>query len=334
MSEIGARGALERLSERTGEEFANLQSARDLTTATQPSLEARLRELDHDKDTSIVLFGSWARRELTKHSDDDWLILVDGINRDEAAPSITGVGSILGVDDRKPGDQEVFGIHAFCDDIAEKVGLDRDDNANLTHRVLLMLESVPLTGHDVHRACWGRILDGYLQEVRRDERPPRFFLNDVVRYWRTICVDFVGKHREAGGEKWGTRNAKLRASRKVLFAGGLLPILQCFRFSRHDMRMFLVDQLTAPATDRLAYAFLEWNAPDPGSRFFATYDRWIGLLNDKEIRTALNEVTPENADRSTAFREVQRIGRDLDRGLLTLLFDTDLEPISRQYGIF
>jgi predicted nucleotidyltransferase len=333
MSDGGASGALERLSEKTGEEFSNLRAARELAAAKQPDYEARLDELDHDGDASIVLFGSWARRELTDHSDDDWLVLVNGARRDAVAPSIDEVNSILGRDKRKPGDQEIFGVHAFCDDIAEKVGLDRDDNTNFTHRVLVMLESVPLTGHDTHRACWERILDGYLREVRRDERPPRFFLNDVVRYWRTICVDFVGKQREAD-EKWGTRNAKLRASRKVLFAGGLLPILQCFRFNRTDMRKFLVDQLSAPATDRLAFAFLKWGVPDPGARFFDAYDRWIGLLNDQEIRAELKAVTSANADDSTAFREVQGIGRDLDRGLLALLFDTDLEPISRQYGIF
>jgi predicted nucleotidyltransferase len=333
MGEAVASGALGRLAERSGEEFSNLQAARDLAATKQAEVEARLGQLRQDQNASVVLFGSWARRELTEHSDDDWLILVEGGRRDEVAPSVEEVGAILGLDERKPGKQEIFGIHAFCDDIAERVGLDRDDNTNLTHRVLLMLESVPVTGHDAHRRCWERILDGYLKEVRRDERPPRFFLNDVVRYWRTICVDFVGKQREEG-EKWGTRNAKLRASRKVLFAGGLLPILQCFRFNRDHMREFPIDQLTAPATDRLAYAFLEWEVPDPGARFFNAYDRWIGLLNDEEIRTALKAVTPENADESAAFREVQRIGRDLERGLLALLFDTDLEPISRQYGIF
>lgn len=333
MGEAGASGALERLSEKTGEEFSNLRAARELAAAKQPAFETQLQRLCHDNDTSIVLFGSWARRELTEHSDDDWLILVNGAQRSEVNPSIAAVGSILGIDERKPGDQKIFGIHAFCDDVAEKVGLDRDDNTNLTHRVLLMLESVPFTGHDTHRTCWERILDGYLQEVRRDERPPRFFLNDVVRYWRTICVDFVGKHREAG-EKWGTRNAKLRASRKVLFAGGLLPILQCFRFNRVDMREFLVDQLTAPATDRLACAFLTWGVPDSGARFFDAYDRWIGLLNNEGVRAELKAVTPSNADNSAAFREVQGVGRDLDRGLLALLFDTELEPISRQYGIF
>jgi len=333
MGEPGASGALERLSERTGEEFSNLRAARELAAAKQPDYEAQLAELNHDGDSSIVLFGSWARRELTDHSDEDWLILVDGTQRKVVAPSVDEVELVLGVGERKPGRQGTFGVQAFCNDIAEKVGLDHDDNTNLTHRVLLMLESVPLTGHDIHRACWERILDGYLQEVRRDERPPRFFLNDLVRYWRTICVDFVGKQREAD-EKWGTRNAKLRASRKVLFAGGLLPILQCFRYNRAAMREFLVDQLSAPATDRLAYAFLEWDIPDPGARFFDAYDRWIGLLNDPEVRAELKAVNSTNADDSTAFREVQGIGRDLDRGLLALLFDTDLEATSRQYGIF
>jgi hypothetical protein len=50
-----------------------------------------------------------------------------------------------------------------------------------------------------------------------------------------ICVDFAGKERE-GRDKWGLRNAKLRASRKVLFAGGLIPVLECFRFDREPMR--------------------------------------------------------------------------------------------------
>jgi len=332
MGESGASGALERLSEKSGQEFPNLSDARSLAATKQPCFEKKLEKLTHDQETSIVLFGSWARRELTEYSDDDWLILVNGPPQEGVRPTVEEVASILGIDERKPGEQEIFGIHAFCDDI-EKVGLDRDDNKNVTHRVLLMLESIPFTGHAAHQACWERILDGYLQEVRRDKRPPRFFLNDVVRYWRTICVDFVGKHRKAG-DKWGTRNAKLRASRKVLFAGGLLPILQCFQFDRGDMREFLVDQLTAPATDRLAYAFLKWDVPDPGARFFAAYDRWVGLLNDKAVRQDLNAVTPDNADESVAFREVRGIGRDLERGLLTLLFETRLEPISRQYGIF
>ena len=139
---------------------------------------------------------------------------------------------MLGGGTREPGLQAAFGVAAFAHELVEHIGLDEDDNRNLTRRMLLMLESVPVVGEDAYRRCWRRVLDRYLAEERgRDRRPPRFFLNDVIRYWRTIAVDFAGKQR-AATTKWGLRNAKLRTSRKVLFAGGLVPILRCHELPR------------------------------------------------------------------------------------------------------
>ncbi|MEA2177520.1 MAG: putative nucleotidyltransferase, partial [Solirubrobacteraceae bacterium] len=41
-------------------------------------MRARVAPVALPDDASIVLFGSWGRGELTAHSDDDWLLLVDG----------------------------------------------------------------------------------------------------------------------------------------------------------------------------------------------------------------------------------------------------------------
>ncbi|MEA2312571.1 MAG: hypothetical protein QOE28_2539, partial [Solirubrobacteraceae bacterium] len=206
-------GALGRL----GAELPNLTAARERTLSAIAERRADLaghgHGLDLDPDASVVLFGSWGRHELTPHSDDDWALLVDGAPRDGVAPADAALAERFG-NDRAPGRTGVFGGRVFADDLTSRIGLDADSNANLTRRMLLMLESQPVANDAVHRRIWERVLDGYLADADRPYRPPRFFLNDLIRYWRTICVDFVGKERE-GGEKWGIRNAKLRTSRKV-----------------------------------------------------------------------------------------------------------------------
>ena len=326
---IDPAGALERL----GAELPDLLAARARTREAVAARRAALGALPLDPGASVVLFGSWGRGELTRRSDDDWALLVDGAER-AVEPDPAALRAALGGEGaRGPGRSGVFGGRIFCDDLLSRIGLDADSNANLTRRMLLMLESQPVAGDAVHRRCWERVLDGYLVDADRPYRPPRFFLNDLIRYWRTICVDFVGKERE-GGEKWGIRNAKLRTSRKVLFAAGLVPLLQTHRFGRAERRDYLAAQLAAPATDRLAAAFLDCDARDAGVRALSAYDRWLGVLDDPERRAELESLAKETAHESAVFRDVRRHATELHRGLLVLLFDTPLLPHVREHGIF
>lgn len=314
---------LERLAAVANRDFPNLLSARERTAEGLAERQVRLSALAHDPDASVVLMGSWGRAEVTSGSDDDFMVLVDGEQRDEVEPSVTDVQEALG---RSPGDQGVFGRPVFSRSLVDNVGLDRDDNTNLTRRMLLTLESVPLTAAEVYERAREKVLARYLGESIKDYRPPRFLLNDTVRYWRTVCVDFAGKELE-GPHKWGLRNAKLRTSRKVLFASGLLPILECAKFDREAIPGFLRERLAMPPTDRIAACFLEYGAADSGARALGAYDEFLGLLDDEAFRRALFEVTRETADRSPEFGEVARLGEELEQGLLALLFET--EPLSR-----
>ncbi len=201
--------------------------------------------------SSLCLMGSWGRLEVVDGSDDDWLLLVEDETVDVAV-----LAEIANALTARPGVEGVFGKAASARHLIDRIGLDRDDNKNLTRRILLLLESQPLTGAAFYDRVRAELIGGYVNEWVGDRTVPRFFLNDVVRYWRTICVDFAGKERERGGAGWGLRNAKLRNSRKILFASGLLPLLLCERFGRADMARFLADQFSAPATSRVAYAFL------------------------------------------------------------------------------
>lgn len=326
--------ALGRLAE-MGSGFPNLLSARSYTEA---SLEAKRRELSafgENRDLAVIMFGSWGRGELSGGSDDDWALLVEGAARDDLEERLAQLEGAVGDGERRPGAQGAFGAPVFSEDLIENIGLDEDRNQNLTRRILLILESVPITNPDLHGKVRDRVLEVYLDQSIKDFRPPRFFLNDIVRYWRTLCVDFVGKERrEPGGEKWAIRNAKLRTSRKMLFASGLLPVLLAARFNREQIRGYLREQLSLLPSDRIAEAFLEYGAIDAGLRTFRAYDHWLGILADADLRAELAALPREDAHNSRLFREVTRLAEEIEGGLLTLLFDTDLNLQVRDFGIF
>jgi hypothetical protein len=187
----------------------------------------------------------------------------------------------LGTGDRAPGTQGVFGVPFDLASLVDHIGLDADTNTNLTRRMLLLLESREVAGA-VHEHAWRTVLDRYLNYGIKDFRPPRFLLNDLTRYWRTICVDFEGKHRDTQGNdpKWVSRNAKLRTSRKLLFAGGLIPIILCHLHERAAMRSFLERWLKAPPLDRL-----EWSL-GYRVRLERALRRWATLPTQQRVQSA------------------------------------------------
>lgn len=320
-------GALEALAAAGGGSFPNLSAAREYTDAELSRRAAQLADVEN----AVVLFGSWGRAELTPQSDDDWAVLGDA-----SAETLALCRSVLGGDDREPGQQDLFGLAFSCDDLVGNIGLDADTNTNLTRRMLLLLESRVVAGSDEYERCFAQVLHAYLGHGVRDYRPPRFLLNDLIRYWRTICVDFEGKRRGAGGDdpKYASRNAKLRTSRKVLFAGGLLPVLLCNSKTAAEMPSFLTRQLAAPPVDRLAAAFISEGAFAEGVRALGAYDRWIGLLSRADSRAELAALREADRESSALFATIREIGDELQRGLLALLYETRLSPLTRWYGLF
>jgi UTP:GlnB (protein PII) uridylyltransferase len=66
------------LSQRVGESWANIESARVLSPSTLAQLREAFSDVDSD-DTSIVVLGSLGREEFTPGSDIDWSLVLDGI---------------------------------------------------------------------------------------------------------------------------------------------------------------------------------------------------------------------------------------------------------------
>ncbi len=322
---------LQQLSQASGRAFPNLLAARELTAAKLAERRPSLQQLEHDEDVAIVLMGSWGRSEVTSGSDDDYMVLVTGEIRDDVRPSKAAIETIL---DRAPGKQGIFGEPVSSRVMIEKIGLDGDSNTNLSRRMLFLLESTDATNPELADTTRDQLLDRYLDESVKDYRPPRFLLNDVIRYWRTMCVDFAGKEHE-GPEKWGLRNVKLRTPRKVLFAGGLLPVFECARLTAAQMPEYLCEQLRMPPVDRIAEAFLRHDAADPGGRAIGAYDDFLAILDDETSRAELEGLTRSQAGGSEVFAEATRLGKELEHGLLAMLFETDSLPrLVREFGIF
>jgi hypothetical protein len=329
-------GPLEELEKRSGVPFPNLEAARR-HTAERLAEEAHVfNDMAASGSMSVVLFGSWARRELTSESDHDWAVLTRGVH-----PFDPDVKSLVRRCEKRyteegkaPGAQGVFGCAFAMEELVEFVGLDSDTNTNLTRRMLLLLESEPVA-EGCYEDSRARVLQAYLDHGLKEHRPPRFLLNDVIRYWRTMCVDFEGKHwgGDANLVKWVTRNAKLRTSRKLLFASGLIPVLMCHRHEASEIPAFLGRQFSVPAIDRLSAAFLDYGAIDEGARTMLAYDRWIDLISRAEVRRELQELTEETRRSSALFAQIKDIGDDLDRGLIALMFETGLAGVARKYAI-
>lgn len=332
---LAAAGGLSRLAEATGVEFPALVKARRCSTESLADWRRQLAALPRDEDVAVVLMGSRGRLEATEGSDDDFMCLVDGEERPEAEvrPTIREIWGALGGGGNPPGSEDIFGVPAFSRRLTT-IGLEDDGNRNLTRRILLLLESRSALGDEVFERVKDDVLAAYLQGLKRDYLPPRFLLNDVIRYWRTIAVDFEAKHRNRRGLEWGLRNAKLRASRPMLFAAGMLPVLECHRLRFAEFAPFLAEQFEAVPADRIAACFLRHERQDAGARALAAYDGFVAMLDDGAARSELEDLAVADRDRSAAFHEAKRLGTEIRNALLSLFLDTPaLYPLVREYAI-
>ena len=215
------------LESRLGCSWTSIQKARADTRLRRSELEDLFLPRN-SPDTSLVVFGSVARGEVTSGSDLDWILLIDGQSAPEHKEQELDIERCLtAAKFIEPGRSGVFGKMVGSHDLVHNIGGEDDLNSNTTRRVLLLLESIPIGTSEAYDRVKRQIVRRYLEDDRGlthgsgDIRIPRFLLNDLTRYWRTITVDFVYKQRAVNDKKWALRNAKLRMSLKLIFAAKL-----------------------------------------------------------------------------------------------------------------
>ena len=338
-----------------------LRKAREASLKTREDLDALLSDKIGkyaSEDTSLIVFGSLARGEWTSKSDLDWTYLIDGgANSDHLRISQEIQRHLKEAEYAEPGPTGIFGNMAFSHDIIHQIGGQYDTNKNTTQRILLLLESCPIGKRTeayerVIRGVISRYLEEDVHPLTRDSkryRVPRFLLNDIVRFWRTMAVDFASKQRDRAGEGWGLRNAKLRMSRKLIFASGLLV---CFGATldpdlndqistdKDAIKLKLVnyirDRVRLTPLQILAKSVEQYEVPDTTAKeLFGAYAEFLGLLDDEQARNALKALRASDSRTDTTFQRVREISRAFENALDHIFFENpNVAPLTRKYGVF
>ncbi|HEY0872434.1 MAG TPA: hypothetical protein VGD94_03095 [Vicinamibacterales bacterium] len=339
--------------------WQNIRAAYGDCVKLHEQLEQRIASESRD-DAAIVVSGSVARFELTDGSDIDWTYLVDGqadAKHQEAATAISREIERLGLKD--PGREGVFGKMVFSHNLVQYIGGDADTNANLTRRILLLLESKPVGRREAYDRVVRAVLERYLTNDRgwmhgnTPHKVPRFLHNDIARYWRTVTVDFAYKQWTRDNKEWALRSAKLRFSRKLTYAAGLL---YCFALAEQFW-----PEATSPAPDPrrrleaistlhgltnltpldlLARGFTQASLEVEGRTCLDAYDEFLGLLRNSNTRNRLADLTSDEADDDETFQRVRMLSRTFQEAL-TALFIRRVEGsrnpfplLTEVYGVF
>lgn len=301
----------------------------------------------------VVAFGSLAREESGPGSDFDYLVMATSMG---VKPKLIQVfrhaareaQKATGLED--PGKSKLFGVMVGSAELVNNIGLDEDMNRSLSRRVLLLQESVALGHKDMHTQLGRAVLARYLFDYEGVTEPlvPRFLLNDVLRYWRTVAVDYQAKRwDEMEGQKWGLRYIKLRSTRKWTFAGTVASLFMPVIERQNLTSNYLHRQFEMPALARLAqlspYIPNGSDAEEALRETLRSADRIVGWLAQEDFRKSVAAVdSPRQANLPDEYISARSETVSLQQSLEALFFSTallgdsgrSLGELSRKYLSF
>lgn len=174
----------------------------------------------------------------------------------------------------------------------------------------------------------------------KDDNVPRFLLNDIVRFWRTMCVDFAYKQREQGGEKWALRNIKLRLSRKIIFVKGLLMCASGYQkpeVSIAELKSKFNEIVSLKPLDFIVDELIKYQIPDKWIiQLLSTYDKFLAMLNDDHLRGHIKDLPMKDVYKDERFLEARNNAHLFQEALDHIFFyeDTALKDFTLKYGLF
>ncbi len=352
---------------RLGVNFPAIEKARETTQVELKNIRDCIEKADLKFTGSyeFIVFGSLGRQEVTSGSDVDWTLLVDGPSDLNHYAISQKISQRLEAEEFiEPGSSGLFGGLTSSHELVHNIGGFEDTNANMTRRLLLLLESVSVGTRFCRENVITTLLERYLKFGRGVERQqanklkvPRFLLNDFVRLWRTFAVDYASKKWHQNDKKWGIRNSKLRFTRKMLFLKGLLLTLDC-EFSdvegneewpwnilpgsdylnKPENRLMLGIQklIELAPVEMFCRTCLMTDSLVNAEKALKAYNDFLAMIDDEEKRDHLSNIPFESAEDDEIFNSVRDKGKEFGAALNCVLFDNGgkLAELVKEYGVF
>ena len=266
----------------------------------------RMRELADDlfgenNDEFIIgINGSFARSEVTSGSDVDLFFLSLGETKLDNILSyqVQFFDKLKEHDFKPPSPGGVFEQPLHVTDLYNIIGGMSDDNLLITRRMLLLLEGDWIHNETGLNEAREELIRRYMPNPRDESHICMFLLNDIIRYWRTICVDFEYKVRN-GEKPRAIRLAKLRFSRMMLYFGGVIAVGETGGLSSEEKINRLSELLRTPTIERVRAVL--GDKVDPALELYADF---LSDLDSQEVRAEL-ELDEPDGTASSAYESLR-----------------------------
>lgn len=292
------------------------QFTADKLATIRHHLEEALSASTYKDKITVIAAGSYGRAEASPESDMDVFILFDsGLNPDDTIVSEQAAIKQI-IDDNVPkpvGQTGTFGTKAIVtfNELTSNIGGDNESNQSLTRRMLFLLESVHLFNEHRFNDYRLKLLEKYILESSPSDQISRFLLNDIIRYYRTIAIDFEYKISEQNKE-WGLRSIKLRFSRKLIYFGGLVVAAELVGGERADKMQRANELFAMPVLVRLQTLA---GQDEQLAVLLSHYEYFLQRISEAPVRLHLKTVTRDNREESDEFRALRDVGVEFSNSL-------------------
>lgn len=264
----------------------------------------QLENANLGNDLCVVVTGSFGRNEASSESDMDWFIFVnDTLSKDEKSIALSTVTEIVNsLVAKNAGSSGTFESIVTRSDLLDNYGGDKDSNQAFTRRMLYLLESKCLYNNNLYEALKRQIVEKYIKDSVADSNLNRFMLNDIIRYYRTICTDYEYKVNE-DNKSWGVRKIKLKYSRKLLYFSGLITVAATCSLSRNDKIDKTLQLLALTPIDRISNIVGKIQS----YKMLEHYNYFLNQMSNKDIRDSLDDIDRVSRNNNEEYRNLKNL---------------------------